>query len=102
MVVGGETHRLPFEPELWALGQATHAAWRRARLPKRCAFFNLYGSGIPTPYDAQYGAWWWPLQVWPLQDGAATLAGWLRLAGQAPRAGLRRDQASLSWLSQAG
>ena len=63
VTVDGVTHALPFEPLLWALGQDTHAAWRAARLPARCSFYNLYGSGISTPYDAQYGAWWWPLQA---------------------------------------
>jgi len=61
--VGGASVALPFEPELWALGQATHAAWACAKLPKSCAFFNLHGKGLSTPYDVQYGVWWYPLQV---------------------------------------
>lgn len=54
---------LPFRQELWAMGQDTHAAWAAAKLPHTCSFFNVYGSGLSTPYDAVYGAWWYPLQV---------------------------------------
>lgn len=69
---------MPFEPELWALGQATHAAWASARLPQTCRFFNLHGSGIQTPYSVQYGAWWYPLQASTLVSrgpGDASLCG---------------------------
>ena len=61
--VGGASIPLPFDPELWALGQATHAAWSAAKLPPTCAFYNLHGTGLSTPYDAQYGVWWYPVQA---------------------------------------
>lgn len=58
VAVGGASVALPFNQELWALGQATHASWAAARLPRSCRFFNVLGTGTSTPYDAQYGAWW--------------------------------------------
>jgi hypothetical protein len=61
--VGGASIPLPFDPELWALGQATHASWSAAKLPPTCAFYNLHGTGLSTPYDAQYGVWWYPVQA---------------------------------------
>lgn len=58
---------LPFQQELWALAQASHDSWSSARLPPGCAFYNLHGAGISTPYDVQYGSWWLPVSVswWP-------------------------------------
>jgi hypothetical protein len=61
--VDGTSVPMPFSMELWALGQATHEAWRAARLPSSCAFYNIYGAGLDTPYDCQYGQWYYPLQV---------------------------------------
>lgn len=61
--VEGTPVPLPFQQELWALAQASHESWRGARLPPGCAFYNLHGAGISTPYDVQYGSWWLPLQV---------------------------------------
>lgn len=63
MAVGGRVVQLPFEPELWAQAQATQAAWAAAELPPSCAFYNLYGNSVSTPWDCSYGAWWHPLQV---------------------------------------
>lgn len=54
---------MPFQQELWELAQASHDSWRGARLPPGCAFYNLHGAGISTPYDVQYGSWWLPLSV---------------------------------------
>lgn len=60
--MGGRVVQLPFEPELWAQAQATQAAWAAAELPPSCAFYNLYGNSVSTPWDCSYGAWWHPLQ----------------------------------------
>lgn len=63
MSVGGASVPLPFNPELWALGQDTHASWKSAKLPPSCSFYNMYGSGLSTPYSVAYGAWWYPVQA---------------------------------------
>lgn len=63
MAVGSKVVPLPFEPALWEQAQATRTAWAAAELPPSCAFYNLYGNGVSTPWDCTYGAWWHPLQV---------------------------------------
>ncbi|KAL4449555.1 hypothetical protein ABPG77_007199 [Micractinium sp. CCAP 211/92] len=62
VTVGSKVVPLPFEPELWEQAQATRTAWAAAELPPSCAFYNLYGNGVSTPWDCTYGAWWHPLQ----------------------------------------
>lgn len=82
MTVGSKVVPLPFEPELWEQAQATRTAWAAAELPPSCAFYNLYGNGVSTPWDCTYGAWWHPLQVgfegragvWGGADGALECA----------------------------
>lgn len=61
--VEGASIPLPFDPELWKLSQATHKCWQGAKLPSSCTFYNLHGSGLDTPYDVQYGSWWYTVQV---------------------------------------
>ncbi|KAI3429659.1 hypothetical protein D9Q98_005744 [Chlorella vulgaris] len=60
--VEGASIPLPFDPELWKLSQATHKCWQGAKLPSSCTFYNLHGSGLDTPYDVQYGSWWYTVQ----------------------------------------
>ena len=74
--VDGAAVPMPFQQELWALAQASHDSWRGARLPPGCAFYNLHGAGISTPYDVQYGSWWLPLSV----RGVGERAGWCMAA----------------------
>jgi hypothetical protein len=59
----GQEYPLPFSQAAWDYAQDTQAAWKQARLPEGCQFYNLYGTGLTTPYDVQYGSWWNPVKV---------------------------------------